>query len=467
MKSVKCTDSNEKTLRQLLRGCERAQKADILAYSFGHLNHRNLYKIPGQHEGSASWQSAKTSTLKKEKNALTQRSSEKKGKKMSDGMADLGRRSVLPILPAANCSDNSDRNAARVSQCAPDNTSFRCSATSGTKEQMPQDHFVNEEFDLTTLMLVKPQQQKCAPPHGNRDQYQFVECYLAGVTKADQFRKLLEFEKRVLMKQDLLDRDIMSGYKAVVKHEWKLAHELMKLGHLPAPNLKRLQVFSDVFEDICRDSTMFHKILSEIKVEYDTYLMSLLESQPTNQHKTLQAQFQMMKNRPVKTHHVEEAYQRVLNLEKEAKLALQRNDELRNELERELPKPRQQDVQPIMKPIKTKGHQLSDTEKIVLLRNRIDQTNAQIQELESELKNSMVPSAVTNAMQSSLRDSQGEVAKLQQSNAFLHRKIAAFENYIENILNEHKVSKSVRESFWQMVNDLLDPAENNIAAVSG
>ncbi|XP_072907662.1 uncharacterized protein C6orf118-like [Hemitrygon akajei] len=466
MKSVKCTNSNEKTLRQLLCGCERAQKADILAYSFGHLNHRNLYKISGQHEGSASWRSAKMSTLKKEKNALTQQSSKKKAEKMSEGMADLGRRSMLPILPPANCSDNSDRNTARVSQCTPDNTSFTCSATADAKEQMLQDHFISEEFDLTTLMLMKPQQQKCAGPHSNHDQNQFVECYLAGVTKADQFRKLLEFEKRVLMKQDLLDRDIMSGYKAVVKHEWKLAHELMKLGHLPAPNLKRLHVFSDVFEDICRDSTMFRKILSEIKVEYDAYLMSLLESQPTNRHKTFQAEFQMLKNRPVKTHHVEEAYQRVLNLEKEAKLALQRNDELRNELDRELPKPKQQDVQPIMKPVKTKAHQLSNTEKIMLLKNRIDQTNAQIQELESELKNSMVPSAVIIAMQSSLRDSQGEVAKLQQSNAFLHRKIAAFENYVENILNEHKVNRSVRESFWQMVNDLLDPAENNIAAVS-
>ncbi|XP_051867887.1 uncharacterized protein C6orf118-like isoform X2 [Pristis pectinata] len=450
MNSMKCSDPHKKTLRQLLHGFERAQKADILAYSFGHLNHRNLYKVSEQHEGSALWQGAKKSTLKKEKNASKQQSSEIKAKKMTNAMVDFGQvTTVLPILPAANFPDDLDQNAVRVFQYMPDKTSRTCSATTEAKEQTLQDHFIKEELDLTALMLMKPQQQNCAQPHSSHGQSQFVECYLAGVTKEDQFRKLLEFEKRILMKQDLLDRDIMSGYKAVVKHEWKLAHELMKLGHLPVPNLKRLQIFSDVFEDICRHSTMFQEILSEIKVEYDVYLMSLLESQPKNQHKTFQAQFQIMENRLVKTHHVEEAHQRVLNLEKEAKLALQRNDELRNELEMELSKPKQQDVQPTVKPVKTKGHQLSDTEKMVSLRNRIYQTNAQIQELESELKNSMVPSTVTNAMQSSLRDSQ------------------ALENYIERILNEHKVSKNVKENFWHMVNDLLDSAENKIAEVSG
>lgn len=41
----------------------------------------------------------------------------------------------------------------------------------------------------------------------------------------------------------------------------------------------------------------------------------------------LQAELQVMENRPVKTHHVEEVRQRILNLEQEAKRDLQRNDE--------------------------------------------------------------------------------------------------------------------------------------------
>lgn len=40
----------------------------------------------------------------------------------------------------------------------------------------------------------------------------------------------------------------------------------MKLGHCPGPNLRRLQIFSEVFEDICQDTTTFRNILREIKV---------------------------------------------------------------------------------------------------------------------------------------------------------------------------------------------------------
>ncbi|XP_069788128.1 uncharacterized protein C6orf118-like [Narcine bancroftii] len=466
MKSMKCSHPHKKTFWQLLHGLEQAQKADILAYSFGHLNYKNLYKVSGQHEASVSWQSAKKPAHVKEKNPLIQQS-KIKVKKMTNATVDLSlMTSVLPILPANNLPSlkNFDQSLATASKDIPDMT---CSVAPNAEERTLQGHFIKEELDLTALMLVKPQLHKCAASHSSHDRSQFVESYLAGVTKKDQFRKRLEFEKTILMKQDLLERDIMSGYKAVVKQERKLAQELMKLGHLPVPNLKRLQIFNDVFEDICRDSTIFHEILKEIKFEYNMYLASLLESQPKNQHKTFQALFQIMENRPVKTLHVEDAHQRVLNLEQEANLALQRNYKLRNELEGELSKPKKQDVRHILKPIKTKDHQLSVMENVMSLRSRIYQTTVQIQELESELKHSMVPSTVTDAMQSSLIESQADIVKLQQSNTFLRKKITILERDIEKTLNEHKVTKSIKESFWVMVKDLVDPAENKSAAISG
>ncbi|XP_067901871.1 uncharacterized protein C6orf118-like isoform X2 [Heterodontus francisci] len=475
------SDPQKKTLRQLLHELEKAQKADILAYSFGHLNQRNLHKLLGQQKGSVTWESAKkpTPSKKVQKCMSIQQSKDTKVNKMTDALVDFSlMASILPISPTDYCPvlNDLDQNSARASQNTPYDSMLSetkaCSGTPHTETQKLKYHFIKEELELSTLMLIKPQIQKCARSHTGHDQSQFVESYLAGLTRKDQFSKLLEFEKKILMKQDLLEREAISGYKAVAKHEWKLNRELMEIGHLPGPNLRRLQVFSDVFEDICQDSIVFCEILREIKAEYDLYLTSLLESQPTDQHQSLQAQLQAMNSRTVKTHHVEEARQKVLNLEQEARHALQRNDELRNELERELsksePLPKQQvaEAQSNLKHLKIKTKPLSVMEQVLSLRSRIYKTTVKIQELESELKNSMVPSVITKAMQSSIRDTQGEVAKLQKSNEFLRSKIKALENYIERTLIEYKVNKDGRENLWHMIKDIVDPAESKNATVS-
>uniref|UniRef100_UPI00398F39F3 uncharacterized protein C6orf118-like n=1 Tax=Pristiophorus japonicus TaxID=55135 RepID=UPI00398F39F3 len=434
----KCNEycDEKKILRQLFQGLEKAQKADILAYSFGHLNHSNLHKISKQQEGSVSWRNAKKpTTFKKEKCGVSvQQSTDIKVKKMAAALVDFSlMTSMVPTLPAAHSPDLNALNQRTpgTSQVTPDNSmntqAEACPVTPYTQAQTPQARFIKEELDLSTFMLVKPQLQKCErSPTG---QNQFVESSLAGLTRKDQFSKLLEFEKTILMKQDLLKRGMMSGYKTVAKYEWKLSHELMKIDHLPGQNLRRLQVYSDVFEDICQDSTTFCEILREIKAEYDVYLTSLLESQPLDQHKIFQAQLRGMNSRTVKTQHVEEARQKVVSLEQEARRALRRNNELRNELEQKLsksePLPKQQvaEAWPSLKPLKPKEKPLSVVEQVLSLRSSTYKMTVQIQELENELKHSMVPSIITDALQSSLRDTQAEIAKLQKSNQFLRWKI--------------------------------------------
>ncbi|XP_048457037.1 uncharacterized protein C6orf118 [Rhincodon typus] len=244
----------------------------------------------------------------------------------------------------------------------------------------------------------------------------------------------------------------------------------MKIEHLPRPNLTRLQVFSDVFEDICRDSPTLCEILREIKAEYDLYLMSLLESQPTDQHKILLAELRGMTTRTVKTHHVEEVQQKLLSLEQEARLALQRNDKLRNELEAELsklePLSEQQEEQSNLKYMKTRKQLPHGMEQMLSLRDRICKTTAMIQELENELKHSMVPSIITDALQSSFKDTLGEVAYLQKSSDFLCSKIKALENYIERTLINYKTTKEDRANFWYMLKDIVDSAEIKKARIS-
>ncbi|XP_072360028.1 uncharacterized protein C6orf118-like isoform X1 [Scyliorhinus torazame] len=465
-KSSEYSDPQKKTLRQLLHELEKSQKADIFAYSFGHLNHRNLHKISRQQEASVSWKSAKKpSPFKKDKHCRSiQKSKDAKVKKMTDAFVNFSlMTSMGPTLPKI-CSltlDDLKPSCTRDSQDIAEESTIP-----QTKSGSPtlQDHFAKQELKLSDLMLMKPQPQTCARTRTGHDQREFVESYLAGLTRMDQFTKRLEFEKKILMTEDLLEREAMSGHRAVAKHEWKLNHELMKIDHLPEPNLRRLQVFSDLFEDVCQDSTMFCEILREIKAEYDLYLISLLESQPTDQHEMLQAQLRGMNSRAVKTHHVEEAHQKILYLEQEAKLALQRNDEVRNELEIELskaePLSKQQEAQSNLKPLKPKKEMWPAMEQVLSLRDSIYETKEKIQELEAELKHSMVPSIITDGLQSSLIDTLGDLSQLRKSNEFLRSKIKALKNDIERTFIRYKVNKDDRENLWHMINGIVDPADN-------
>ncbi|XP_078086273.1 uncharacterized protein C6orf118-like isoform X2 [Mustelus asterias] len=466
------SDPRKKTLRQLLHELEKSQKADIFAYSFGHLNHRNLHKIPRHQEASMSWKGAKKPPpYKKEKHCRSiQKSNDAEVKKMTDAFVDFSlMSSMVPTLPTVYSPALSglDQSRARASQNISEDSTIpqtkSCSGSAYTEAQTSLDHFVKEELKLSDLMLMKPQSQKCARSLTGHDQIQFVESYLAGLTRKDQFTSLLEFEKKFLMTEDLLEREAMSGYKSVAKHEWKLSHELMQIDHLPKPNLRRLQVFSDIFEDVCQESTIFCEILREIKVEYDLYLMSLLESQPMDRHKIFQAQLRGMNSRTVKTHHVEEVRQKVLSLEQEVKNALQRNDELRDELERELSKAeslcKQQEAPSTLKPLKPKKQLLSGVEQVLSLRDSIYKTTVKIQELETELKHSMVPSIITDALQSSYRDTLGELSQLKKSNEFLSSKIKAQKNDIETTFIKYKVNKEDREHLWNMIKGIVDPAD--------
>ncbi|XP_072437318.1 uncharacterized protein C6orf118-like [Chiloscyllium punctatum] len=477
--SKEYSDPQKKTLRQLLHQLEKSQKADIHAYSFGHLNHRNLHQISRHHDTSVLWKSAKKpAPFKKDKKyRSSQQLSDANVKKMTAAFGDCHlMSSTVPIKPAhlSPICNHLNQSSARTSQnvCSgsaiPQNKP--CSESPHTEAQTVPDRLAKEELELSTLMLIKPRLQKCTRSHSAHGQDHFVESYLVGLTRKDQFSKLLEFEKNILMKQDLLDREALTGYKAVAKHEWKLTHELMKIDHLPRPNLRRLQVFSDVFEDICQDSPILCEILREIKAEYDLYLLSLLESQPTDRHKILQAELRGMATRTVKTHHVEEVQQKVLSLEQEARLALQRNDELRNELEAELSKPEhlseQQEEQSDLKDMKTRKQLPLGMEQMLSLRDHIFKTTAMIQELENELKHSMVPSIITDGLQSSFKDTLGEIAYFQKFNGFLHSKIKALENYIERTLISYKMTKENRANFWYMLKDFVDPAEIRKANIS-
>lgn len=82
-----------------------------------------------------------------------------------------------------------------------------------------------EELSLPEMKVLKYKQagssRQCVRLPPAKDEYQYVSSYLAGVTKADKYRKFLCFQKEVLAKQDLPKNDI-TGSKVAVGHEQKL-----------------------------------------------------------------------------------------------------------------------------------------------------------------------------------------------------------------------------------------------------
>lgn len=90
----------------------------------------------------------------------------------------------------------------------------------GSSEGRKKEELRLPEMKVLKSKTVKSSRQCVMSPPG-KDEYQYISSYLAGVTKADKYRKFLCFEKEVLAKQDLLKNDFTGG-KAAICHEKKL-----------------------------------------------------------------------------------------------------------------------------------------------------------------------------------------------------------------------------------------------------
>ncbi|XP_006882888.1 PREDICTED: uncharacterized protein C6orf118 homolog [Elephantulus edwardii] len=186
------------------------------------------------------------------------------------------------------------------------------------------------------VLKYKPVQssRQCVTSAPSGDDYKYVDSYLTGITKADRYKKFLSFQKDILAKDDLHLRDL-TGSKAAIHHEQKLEQELQKVCLCHTPQWNRLQVFGNVFEDICNSSLIFGDLLKEIKNEYELYMIILLEAQTTAQNKALLTHIQELKQRSMKTADVVQAKEELKVTIKAMKAALEHNDKLRSELEME------------------------------------------------------------------------------------------------------------------------------------
>ncbi|XP_047413068.1 uncharacterized protein C6orf118 homolog isoform X3 [Sciurus carolinensis] len=382
-----------------------------------------------------------------------------------------------------------------------------------------------EELRLPEMKVLRYRQagssRSCALPAPGRDEHQYTSSYLAGLTRADGYQKFLSFQKRVLVKQDLLESGF-TGAKVATGHEKKLEEKLQRICTCFPQQLGRLQVFGEVFEDVCSSSLIFGDILREVKDEYELYMTILLHSQPTEQYKvtvaaqhtpasvrshstftsgrkhsepeqhhwflrsspqpmlllgksfilaegclTYLAEAKALEKRPVRTGDVDQAREELKKLVEATRAALERNDKLRDELEVEskLLQCAKERAEAAEKKV-IDEEQLTLTEKVEIQRCEILKKWDELQALEKQIKTTLVHTGMSNITENKLKSIENEAIKLETSNRILKKKLEANENHVKQIMRKSKISEEEQQKLWEFIKEYvkLEETENNSQA---
>ncbi|XP_048366321.1 uncharacterized protein C6orf118 homolog [Sphaerodactylus townsendi] len=460
----------KKDLSDLIDGVEKDHKADIKLYISGHLNPSKLYNPPIK---DRIWASSKKSAYIIPKrtqfatpgifNVVTGMTKVTLANCVDDATAaPIRARSAAHSYRQPQVSQASSGTLVSVSLSRP-SWEMQREKTARTMDEeagiLPKQ-LIREELDVPELKMLKykpTMNSRLCVTEGTKDEYQFIPSYLAGVTKTDQFHRFMQFQKKIIVKKDLLENDFI-GRKAAEHHEKKLAQALRNICDCTRPHFNRLQAIGDVFEDICNSSLIFGDILKEVKNEYELYIVILLDSLPTLQYRTLQNEIKGMEKRAVKTHDIVEARHQLQDLVQKSKKVLERNKELRNELEIELWV--SQSVSEKSESSKREESPkeeapLSISEHFESLRVQILTKWEEIQLMEKEIKDTMSSAGIASIREKTVKELQNEAAKLEASNKFLRKQIKEVEHSLRDSLRKQKFTPQNQESFWDMMNSFL------------
>nr|XP_014713863.1 uncharacterized protein C6orf118 homolog [Equus asinus] len=447
-------------LTKLLNRLQKDHRDDVYLYISGHLNPNKLYRPPATilHH----W--ANANRPKGERIVRVEKPFDKKIAKMKDAWAYFTINTALhpndaqntPLFrylnPVAHTSHSSEEDL--IPKMAP--------RGEGSSEGRKKEELRLPEMKVLKSKTVKSSRQCVMSPPG-KDEYQYISSYLAGVTKADKYRKFLCFEKEVLAKQDLLKNDFTGG-KAAICHEKKLEQELQKVCVCDPQQFNRLQVFGKIFEDICNSSLIFGDILKEVKDTYELYMTILLESQPTAQYETLLAHFKGLQRRSVKTEDVDQAREELRACVRAVKAAVERNDKLRSELELERVL-----LQSAKEKSESSKKKVMDEENLTLI-EKVEKTRCEIlnkwdeiQALEREIKTTLVHTGISHITENKIKSIETETIKLDTANKILRKKILIIENHLKQSMKKNKMSEEEQQNFWEFIKEFVKfkEADNN------
>ncbi|XP_075720439.1 uncharacterized protein C6orf118 homolog isoform X2 [Rhinoderma darwinii] len=419
----------------LLDGVERANKKDSWDYTGGHLNHSHLFKPPAL-EKKNFWKSGKMHDQRYEKVRKMKDSFRNFTLKTSFVNGDLS----SPVMQPTG--QFTPINTPFTSSVVDSRTRATCQENPEQKEYGGSPPPPRKELELPDLKLLKFGHREPRTSQDYRKDYRFLPAYFTGLTKSDQFNMFLQFDREILQKQDISE----DFYKNVTVecYEKKLTKELLKISHIRPPHFARLQIFSGTFEKICKESSIFGNILIEIKI-----LMSEISG---------------MKKRPVKTEDVEEVMQNVRKLDHKAFIALEHNDQLRNDLKTELSNAfisetvSDNTVQLYSREADSTIEQchVNETEAFVAKRSEVLKTLMEVNALEEDITKNLTHALNAEATEQYIKDIQTETVKLHSSNDFLQRANKDLDSEIKRILMKQKLTLDKQEEIKILMASFLE-----------
>ncbi|XP_036403154.1 uncharacterized protein LOC118790351 [Megalops cyprinoides] len=471
-------------LRVLFLAIEEAHKADIRAYSSGHLN--------------PYW--------------LSQRDNIRK---MKDPIwrGAVNPRDRCDLLPQRS---QTEARVERTKNTLFKGTDSTAEATAHSPYSEAAEKTPRPFLDPTELFLLKPstaRQTESTVTRGDPDRYWFTRSYMAGLTRKDQLQMRLEFAHSILKTQDLKEKKCLSRSKAIEQYERRLEQGLRKLPVENWPSRERLRIFSNTFDDICNGSQVFGDILRQIKMEYDLYLNSVLDSQSGLQNMVRSSSFTLYKDScRFHTHtpalrsrssyiqsntffpfyfitespsallkaefltffllcvkalplrgqwsgvvgegDLEKAWIKVWKLEREARRALEENDQVRLELRRERdhgPEGKGLREEAVLPGLNQGAGPASLIDWVQLKKCQVWNMLEEVRLLEKTIKEEMVSTVTTSTMEECIRDSEAEIVTLSASSARLCDVNKNLENSISKLLSRAKTSNEERVEFWEKI----------------
>ncbi|KAK7902194.1 hypothetical protein WMY93_018963 [Mugilogobius chulae] len=407
-------------IHRLLQAAEAGHRADILTYSSGHLGPRSLVLSQPREETKQPFWTTSDKHRESPK-PLTPRKKQTKTVKnnMKEYLAEVTEDFASLTLEQALASDH------------PSDSSF---------DAVPrEDTCLNNLLPCMRKPLPKIQPKSAAlkKSENKSSPREKASASEMGVSQKDQ-RKCC---------QDLVKLSVWTATNAAETHEDKLETELQKLSSRNWPCRDRLSVFSDVFGDVCESSTVFGRILWEIKNEYDLYanqMMSNLENLPS--------QHSLQRPGTTPKADLEKKAKEVHLLETEAREALEKNKRLKTELQAIL------DACPKDKKIHDTCLSELDIESadgcdtaVQSKRRQVSQVWTETQELEEELEHRLVSTDITTAIEKRIRALKAEMVKLMVTNNQLEIKNKDLEDKINTFMQHEKISRAIKQRLWSEI----------------
>uniref|UniRef100_A0A8C5MMJ4 Translin-associated factor X-interacting protein 1 N-terminal domain-containing protein n=1 Tax=Leptobrachium leishanense TaxID=445787 RepID=A0A8C5MMJ4_9ANUR len=442
------TKQQEKIIKldKLLDGIEIANKKDTEAYTSGHLNHNHMYKPPLLTK-KAFWTTAtKPNHLLLSQLSPLTHGKEKDKKKMRDTPTNIALRTRMTqnhkaeskstFLPSItnkskilNNSFSGSTFGYQVHGSSKDNGEFQESTVHQDELGHPCIKSFNLEYGAD--MVVSSQY----PIHES----ELLPSYLTGATKTDQFNMFLEFNRNFLKIED------GSKNMSTDKYETEIVKKLSDAANFEPSHVARLQIFSETFENICRESTIYGSILHKVKYAYDMYIAYLMDAQCSTQLEMLMSEISSMRKRTVKTQDVQETYQSVCNLQFKALHVLENNDLLRNHLKKEITSV--QSKEKLKEPeIHFEAQLAQDKSKFENKINLLDLKRREVLTicnevrcLEEEIHKNMTHAVNYENTSQYIKEMQAETVKLQSTNEFLHQANKKLDYEIRKALTKQKM----------------------------